>query len=68
MWSQYDGKQPGDPCKLGKAVVKIANMEQPMNLFVAGEDALGVIIPVVEERLKTMQENAEFSKSTAISE
>jgi len=68
MWSQYDGKQPGDPCKLGKAVVKIANMEQPINLFVAGEDALGVIIPVVEERLKTMQENAEFSKSTAISE
>jgi NAD(P)-dependent dehydrogenase (short-subunit alcohol dehydrogenase family) len=68
MWSPYDGKQPGDPFKLGKAVVKIANMEQPVKLFVAGEDALDVITPIVEERLKTMQENAEFSKSTAISE
>ena len=62
MWSQYDGKQPGDPFKLGKAVVKIANMEQPMKLFVAGEDALGVITPVLEERLRTMQENAELSQ------
>ena len=68
MWSQYDGKQPGDPFKLGKAIVKIAHMEQPVKLFVAGEDALDVVIPMVEERLKTMQENAEFSRSTAISE
>jgi NAD(P)-dependent dehydrogenase (short-subunit alcohol dehydrogenase family) len=68
MWSQYDGKQPGDPFKLGKAVVKIAQMEQPLKLFVAGEDALDVITPVLEERLKTMQANAELSKSTAISE
>ncbi len=68
MWSQYDGKQPGDPFKLGEAVVKIANMEQPVKLFVAGEDALDVVIPAVEERLKAMRENAELSRSTAISE
>jgi NAD(P)-dependent dehydrogenase (short-subunit alcohol dehydrogenase family) len=68
MWSQYDGKQPGDPFKLGKAIVHIANMEQPLKLFVAGEDALDVITPVLEERLKTMRENAELSKSTTISE
>jgi NAD(P)-dependent dehydrogenase (short-subunit alcohol dehydrogenase family) len=68
MWSRYDGTQPGDPFKLGKAVVKIANMEQPLKLFVAGEDALDVITPVIEQRLKTMRENAELSKSTRISE
>lgn len=67
MWSKYSGHQTGDPDKLGQAIVKIANMQKPLKLFVAGADALEMLIPVAEERLKTMQENAELSKSTAIS-
>jgi NAD(P)-dependent dehydrogenase (short-subunit alcohol dehydrogenase family) len=67
MWSPYNGNQPGDPAKLGQAVVQIANMAKPLKLFVAGADALAIITPAIEERLKTMQDTAELSKSTAIS-
>ncbi|HEY6377290.1 MAG TPA: SDR family oxidoreductase [Edaphobacter sp.] len=66
MWSSYNGTQPGDPAKLGQAVVQIANMAKPLKLFVAGADALAIITPAIEERLKTMQDTAELSKSTAI--
>src|SRR6058998_459703 len=45
MWSQYDGTQPGDPAKLGDALVKIAAMQNPPKVFIAGGDALDVIKP-----------------------
>jgi NAD(P)-dependent dehydrogenase (short-subunit alcohol dehydrogenase family) len=68
MWSKYSGAQPNDPAKLGEIIVKIARMEKPLKLFVAGSDALELVTPVIEERLKSMQENAEMSKSTAFPE
>src|SRR5438034_2054921 len=52
MWSQYDGTQPGDPAKLGEALVKIAGMPNPPKVFVAGGDALDMITPAIEERLQ----------------
>src|SRR5213594_4398296 len=52
MWSQYDGTQPGDPAKLGDALVKIAAMPNPPKVFVAGGDALDMITPAIEERLQ----------------
>ena len=52
MWSQYDGKQPGDPAKLGDALVQIAAMPNPPKVFVAGGDALDVITPAIEESLR----------------
>jgi NAD(P)-dependent dehydrogenase (short-subunit alcohol dehydrogenase family) len=64
MWSPYDGKQQGDPLKLGEALVKIAGMENPPKLFAAGSDALAAIIPAIEERLKDTRANEELSKST----
>ncbi|MDX6558574.1 MAG: hypothetical protein QOF72_1623, partial [Blastocatellia bacterium] len=39
----YHGTQPGDPAKLGDALVKIAAMQNPPKLFVAGSDALSTI-------------------------
>ncbi len=63
-WSPYNGTQPGDPAKLGEALVKLARMENPPKLFVAGSDALQAIIPTVEERLRTMHAFEEQSKST----
>jgi hypothetical protein len=44
--------------------VQIAGIETPPKLFVAGSDALEVLTPVVEERLRTMRDNVELSKST----
>src|SRR2546428_9169484 len=64
MWSPYDGTQPGDPAKLGDALVKIAAMQNPPKVFVAGSDALSVITPVIEERLRDARANETLSKST----
>jgi NAD(P)-dependent dehydrogenase (short-subunit alcohol dehydrogenase family) len=68
MWSKYSGAQPNDPAKLGEIIVKIARMEKPLKLFVAGPDALELVTPVIEERLRSMQENTELSKSTTFPE
>jgi NAD(P)-dependent dehydrogenase (short-subunit alcohol dehydrogenase family) len=64
MWSQYHGTQPGDPAKLGEALVKIAAMQNPPKLFVAGSDALSTITPAIEERLRAVRANEMLSKST----
>jgi len=64
MWSPYHGTQPNHPDKLGDALVKIAAMEVPPQIFVAGSDALETITPVVEKRLKTMRDHAELSRSS----
>lgn len=63
-WSAYNGTQQGDPAKLGDALVKIAGMENPPKLFVAGSDAIAAIAPAVEERLQATRANQELSKST----
>jgi NAD(P)-dependent dehydrogenase (short-subunit alcohol dehydrogenase family) len=64
MWSPYHGTQPGDPAKLGDALVKIAGMENPPKLFVAGSDALTMITPAVEARLQATRADEELSEST----
>jgi hypothetical protein len=44
MWSQYDGKQPGDPAKLGEVLVKIAPSDT--YLFTSGTSPLRLIHPM----------------------
>jgi hypothetical protein len=48
MWSPYHGTKPGDLPKL----------------FVAGCDALAMIVPAVEARLRKTQALEELSKAT----
>jgi hypothetical protein len=64
MWSPYHGTQQGDPAKLGDALVKIAGMEHPPKLFVAGSDALAMIPPAIEARLQEVRAYQELSRST----
>ena len=64
MWSPYHGTQPGDPAKLGDALVKIAAMRNPPKLFVAGSDALSTITSAIEERLREVRANEMLSYST----
>jgi NAD(P)-dependent dehydrogenase (short-subunit alcohol dehydrogenase family) len=64
MWSAYHGTQQGDPAKLGDALVKIAAMENPPKLFVAGSDALTVITPAIEARLEATRADEALSRST----
>lgn len=64
QWSVYNGKQQGDPAKLGDALVKISRMENPPKVFIAGSDALSTIQPVVEARLSESRTYEELSRST----
>jgi NAD(P)-dependent dehydrogenase (short-subunit alcohol dehydrogenase family) len=64
MWSGYNGKQQGDPAKLGDVLVKIAGMENPPKQFVAGSDALAVVKPALEARLEELRAYGDLSKST----
>jgi NAD(P)-dependent dehydrogenase (short-subunit alcohol dehydrogenase family) len=64
MWSPYNGAQPGDPAKLGEALVKLAGREAPPKVFVAGSDALSVITPAVEARLQAIHADEALSRST----
>jgi NAD(P)-dependent dehydrogenase (short-subunit alcohol dehydrogenase family) len=64
MWSGYDGKQQGDPAKLGDVLVKIAGMDNPPRQFLAGSDALAAFKPVIEARLEDLRSYEELSWST----
>ena len=64
MWSPYNGTQPNDPAKLGDALVQIAAMPNPPKVFIAGSDALDVITPAIEERLREARAHQTLSKST----
>ena len=65
MWAPYNGTQPNDPAKLGDALVKIAALQSPPKVFIAGKDALDVITPSIEERLREARANKTLSESTA---
>jgi NAD(P)-dependent dehydrogenase (short-subunit alcohol dehydrogenase family) len=64
MWSGYDGKQQGDPAKLGDVLVKIAGMGHPPKQFLAGSDALAAVKPVLEACLEQLRAYENLSKST----
>jgi len=63
-WAAYNGTQQGDPLKLGHAIVQIAAMNSPLKLFVAGSDAIEVLLPVAKERVRAIEENTALSNST----
>lgn len=63
-WSPYNGAQPGDPSKLGDALVVLSQTKNPPTFFVAGSDALAVLTPAVDARLQAMKANERLSKST----
>jgi hypothetical protein len=58
------GTQPGDPDKLGESLVKIAAMEVPPRIFVAGSDALAAITPAMQARLDAMRAHETLTTST----
>src|SRR3989449_4682227 len=41
FWKAQNGKQSGDPAKLARALLTIANQEPPPRRFIAGADAIG---------------------------
>src|SRR5437763_4838602 len=51
-WTAQNGQQPGDPAKLGRALVTIASDAQPPRRFIAGADAIGI----AEQKVRDLQE------------
>jgi NAD(P)-dependent dehydrogenase (short-subunit alcohol dehydrogenase family) len=65
-WEGQSGQQPGDPAKLAKALLTIADQEPPPRRFIAGADA----IATAEQQVAAMQQQIdafrELSSSLAI--
>lgn len=64
MWSHYHGTQLGEPARLGAAVIELAAMVNPPKVFVAGSDAIAMIMPGIESRLSDMRSLEDLSRST----
>lgn len=54
-WQGMNGQQGGDPAKLAKALLQLAELNEPPLRFAAGADAVGVF----EARAKELQEQAD---------
>ena len=64
VWKGMNGKQPGDPAKLAKALIHLASNAQPPLRWAAGADA----IAAVEEKAKLLlaQANAHRELSSSL--
>jgi len=68
FWRGYNGQQGGDPAKLARALLTIANQEKPPLRFMAGTDA----VATAEQVASTLQQQTnalrELSTSLAFNE
>lgn len=64
-WWTQGGKQPGDPVKLAKALIKIITEEQPPRRFIAGSDAVKMAEQKAAELLEQADAYRELSTSLA---
>lgn len=55
FWKGANGQQSGDPAKLAKALIIIANEKQPPQRFLAGADAVGL----ADQVIKNLQEETD---------
>jgi NAD(P)-dependent dehydrogenase (short-subunit alcohol dehydrogenase family) len=58
-WQAMNGKQPGDPAKLAKALVQLADSDNPPFRWVAGADAL----EAAEQKAQTLLSQLEAHRS-----
>lgn len=63
MWESMNGTQGGDPFKLAKALVTIANEKQPPLRWVAGADAIEAVEQKILELQKQINAFRELSSS-----
>jgi hypothetical protein len=63
-YSAYNHRQPGDPARLGRALVQMAAWAEPPLRFLAGSDALAYARETFDRRQAGIAEHAEFSAST----
>lgn len=62
-WRSQNGKQSGDPAKLARAILTIANQEPPPRRFIAGADA----IATTEQKIADLQRQIEACRELSTS-
>jgi len=65
FWKGANGQQSGDPAKLAKALIKVADEKQPPLRFIAGADAIETaehVVAILQEQINAYRE---LSKSLA---
>jgi NAD(P)-dependent dehydrogenase (short-subunit alcohol dehydrogenase family) len=65
-WKSQNGRQSGDPAKLARAIVTIANMKEPPRRFIAGADAIAGAEQKVAELKAEIDAHRELSTSLAL--
>ncbi len=64
-WRGMDGKQAGDPAKLARALVELADLEEPPTRFAGGADAMATFEQKAHDLLAQADAHRELSTSLA---
>src|SRR3954463_16558264 len=62
-WKSQNGQQSGDPAKLARALITIANQNPPPRRFIAGADAIATAEQKVADLKAQIETNRELSTS-----
>jgi len=65
FWKGQNGQQAGDPAKLARALIIIANQEPPSRRFIAGADAIATAEQKVADLKAQIDANRDLSTSLA---
>jgi NAD(P)-dependent dehydrogenase (short-subunit alcohol dehydrogenase family) len=65
FWKSQNGQQSGDPAKLARALITIANQDPPPRRFIAGADAIAIAEQVIAELNAQIEANRGLSTSLA---
>jgi NAD(P)-dependent dehydrogenase (short-subunit alcohol dehydrogenase family) len=65
FWKAQNGQQSGDPAKLARALIIIANQEPPPRRFIAGADAIATAEQKVADLTAQIDANRDLSTSLA---
>jgi NAD(P)-dependent dehydrogenase (short-subunit alcohol dehydrogenase family) len=66
FWESQNGRQPGDPAKLARALLTIADQGQPPRRFIAGADAIAQAEQQVAQFQEEIDALRELSSSLAL--
>ena len=64
-WKSMNGQQPGDPAKLARALIQLADQAEPPTRWVAGADAVASVEQKAKDLLKQADAYRELSSSLA---
>jgi NAD(P)-dependent dehydrogenase (short-subunit alcohol dehydrogenase family) len=65
FWKGYNGRQPGDPAKLARALITLSGQEKPPVRFLAGADAVDTAEKVAATLRQQIEAYRELSSSLA---